>query len=119
MPGDFAPHGEEMVKFLEEQMMRPEPGETIDRAWRRRLIDEPMERVLREEAKKEAENERLEGERRRYETKLMEKAGSDWDRQVVERMITRRDVVYDLGNGRKRRVRLPLPTIPGVCKEPR
>lgn len=118
IPGDFAPYDMEMVRFFEEQRVRPEPGEDLtdtrraSRSWRDRLVERPLARQERREEQAALEQEERREELRRYTDKQREKAGADWDRQVVEGLLKNRNVRFNLGNGRLHTVRLPDPKIP-------
>jgi hypothetical protein len=110
IPGDFAPHGMEMVRFLRDVRVRARAGQTSKDAWSQRLVHVPMAEARRRAAGKKSERDRIETERRRYEERQREKAGdTDFDRQIVQQFIQKRDVKFNLGNGATRMVRLPLP----------
>lgn len=110
IPGDFAPHGMEMVRFLKDVRVRPRAGQTSKEAWANRIVHDPMRRARLLAAKKKTEKAYVAGEAQRYQQKMIDRAGdTDFNRQLVERMIKNRDVKFNLGNGQTRMVRLPLP----------
>lgn len=113
IPGDFAPHGMEVVRFLEETMVRPKPDEDVTQeapvaSWRAR-VDDPIARRKKREASEEAVNEARDKEMRAYTQKQMDRAGSDWDRQVVEHILKPKFARFNLGGGKQ--VAIPLPAL--------
>lgn len=112
--GDFAPHGMEMVRFLRDVRVRAKPGETLEHAWKERLVWGPRRRHQRVLAQRRFERSREEKERQRYQQKMIDRAGeTDFNRQLVERLVSQREVVYRVPGGTVT-VKVPLPRIPGV-----